>query len=271
MKIGFVAAAVLTSAVSQPLAGQGVEITGYFEHTLQIDYASDVKEQLIDASKLRIDFANAPLEGLEFRANVNLIVYHGTTSRRAARICAQGFLPRKPSRRVWFAESRRYALRRAKTQAHRAHDRAAVLTCDIDLAQMRQRLGARRALVVHGLNGMDEITVSGQSRVWELSDGDINVYETAPKDFGMAEADVKTLVGGTSEENASILRSVLEGEKSPRRDAVVMNAAAAIALGRDTKGLPALKEAAVLAVETTDSGKALDKLDKLIALSRSYG
>lgn len=139
------------------------------------------------------------------------------------------------------------------------------------MAQVLKRLGARRALVVHGLNGMDEITVSGQSRVWELNDGDINVYETASQDFGMAEADVETLVGGTSEENASILRSVLEGEKGPRRDAVVMNAAAAIALGRDAQGLPALKEAAVIAMETIDSGQALEKLKRLAKLSQSYG
>lgn len=139
------------------------------------------------------------------------------------------------------------------------------------MSQVLKRLGAKRAFVVHGLNGMDEITVSGQSRVWELSDGDINVYEIAPQDFGMAEADVETLVGGTPEENASILRSVLEGEKGPRRDAVVMNAAAAIALGRDAKGLPALKEAVVLAMETIDSGQALEKLTRLANLSQSYG
>ena len=139
------------------------------------------------------------------------------------------------------------------------------------MVQVLKRLGARRAFVVHGLNGMDEITVAGKSRVWELGNGERTEYDIAPKDFGMTEAAVETLVGGSSKENASILRSVLEGEKSPRRDAVVMNAAAAIALNRDNQGLPALKEAAVIAMETIDSGKALDKLDKLITLSRSYG
>jgi len=70
-----------------------------------------------------------------------MIVYHGTTAGRARRIAAEGFLPRRPSRRVWFAESRAYALGRAKTQAKRARDTAVVLTCDIDLAQVRKRLG----------------------------------------------------------------------------------------------------------------------------------
>ena len=139
------------------------------------------------------------------------------------------------------------------------------------MARVLQRLGAKRALVVHGLNGMDEITVAGKSRVWELNNGEITEYDVSPEDFGIAEAGVETLVGGTSEENASILRSVLEGEKSPRRDAVVMNAAAGIALSRSAKGVPALKEGALLALEAIDSGQALEKLEKLVALSRSYG
>jgi anthranilate phosphoribosyltransferase len=139
------------------------------------------------------------------------------------------------------------------------------------MAKVLKRLGAKRALVVHGLNGMDEITVAGKSRVWELSDGDITEYDISPKDFGIAEASVAALVGGTSEENAQILRSVLEGEKGPKRDAVIMNAAAGIALRQNNKGLPALKEGVATALETIDSGQALEKLEKLITLSRSYG
>jgi anthranilate phosphoribosyltransferase len=139
------------------------------------------------------------------------------------------------------------------------------------MVRVLKRLGTKRALVVHGLNGMDEITVAGKSRVWELSDDEITQYDVSPSDFGIAEAEVETLVGGTSEENAKILRSVLGGEKSPRRNAVVLNAAAGIALSRRTKGVPALKEGVAIAVETIDSGKALEKLEKLIDLSQSYG
>ena len=73
-----------------------------------------------------------------------MIVYHGTTVRRAQRICQEGFQPRKPSRRVWFAESRAYALQRAKTQARRSHDRPCVLTCNLDVSVLRNRLGRRR-------------------------------------------------------------------------------------------------------------------------------
>ena len=75
-----------------------------------------------------------------------MIVYHGTTKRRAERICERGFLPRKPSRKVWFAESRKYAEGRAKTQARRAHDRPAVLTCEVDVNSFRRRLGPRRVM-----------------------------------------------------------------------------------------------------------------------------
>ncbi len=141
------------------------------------------------------------------------------------------------------------------------------------LAQVLLRLSSKHAIVVHGLNGMDEISVAGKSRVWELRDGKITDYYVSPQDFGLAAAGVETLVGGTPQENALILRSVLEGEKGPRRDAVIMNAAAGIVVGRRTKhssGLPALKEGAEIAKEAIDSGRALDKLERLIKLSQSY-
>jgi anthranilate phosphoribosyltransferase len=142
------------------------------------------------------------------------------------------------------------------------------------LIQVLFRLGAKHALVVHGLNGMDEISVAGRSKVWELKDSEITDYYVSPEDLGLAAAGVETLAGGTPQENAKILRSVLEGEKGPRREAVVMNAAAGIVVGRRTKhpsGLPALKEGVGIAEAAIDSGRALEKLEKLIKLSRSYG
>jgi len=142
------------------------------------------------------------------------------------------------------------------------------------LIKVLQRLGSRHAMVVHGLNGMDEISVAGKSKVWELQDGKITDYQVSPDDFGFAAAGVETLVGGTPQENAKILRSVLEGEKGSGRDAVVMNAAAGIVVGGRTKnpsGLPALKEGIEIAQEAIDSGRALEKLEKLIKLSRSFG
>ena len=142
------------------------------------------------------------------------------------------------------------------------------------LVQVLKRLGSKHALVVHGLNGMDEISVDGKSRVWELQGIEITDYQVSPKDFGFTMAGVKTLVGGTPQENAAMLRSVLEGERGPRRDAVVMNAAAGIVVGQQTKqssGREAVKEGAEIVQETIDSGRALDTLEKLIKLSQSFG
>ena len=142
------------------------------------------------------------------------------------------------------------------------------------LAQVLHRLGSKHSMVVHGLNGMDEISVAGKSKVWELQGGEITDYQVSPEDFGLAAAGVEMLKGGTPQENALILRSVLEGEKGPRRDAVVMNAAAGIVVSNRTKhpsGLPALREGAEIAKEAIDSGRALDKLERLIKLSQSYG
>ena len=80
-----------------------------------------------------------------------MILFHGTTIHRARRICQEGFLPRRPSRRVWFAKGKGYAQRRARTQARRSHDRPVVLTCDIDLHRFRERLGKKRMFFKNGI------------------------------------------------------------------------------------------------------------------------
>jgi hypothetical protein len=82
-------------------------------------------------------------------------VYHGTTRRRAQRIAREGFLPRKPSRRVWFAAGRGYALGRARTQARRSHDRPVVLACELDLNQLRHSLGKKRVRATNGIIAID--------------------------------------------------------------------------------------------------------------------
>lgn len=84
-----------------------------------------------------------------------MVVYHGTTMRRARRICEIGFLPKRPSKRVWFAKERGYADGRARTQARRSHDRPVILTCDIDLERLRNRLGRRRVFHSHGVIAID--------------------------------------------------------------------------------------------------------------------
>jgi len=148
------------------------------------------------------------------------------------------------------------------------------------IALTLQRLGVKHALVVHGLDGMDEISITGRSIVWEVSKDEgllsASPYYVLPEDFGVKRAPIKTIKGGTPEGNAKMLRSVLAGERSPRRDVVVMNAAAAIAAGSKSRypsgigGTRALKEGAHIAEEVIDSGHALAKLEQLIEFSQSF-
>ncbi len=135
------------------------------------------------------------------------------------------------------------------------------------IASVLQRLGTKHALVVHGIDGMDEISIADKSLVWEVTEeGVLPPYEVSPQYFGFKEAKLKEIKGGTPEDNARILRSVLKGERGPRRDIAVMNAAAAIVAANRASDL---KEGARIAQESIDSGRALEKLDALIKLSQS--
>ena len=128
------------------------------------------------------------------------------------------------------------------------------------LAEALSMLGLHRALVVHGLDGLDEITITGTTRVAEARDGSVRSYEVEPEEFGMARATLPDISGGDATENAAIIRAVLGGEKSPRRDVVLLNAAAAlVAAGRADH----IGEAIPLAARSVDSGAASDKLAKL--------
>jgi anthranilate phosphoribosyltransferase len=128
------------------------------------------------------------------------------------------------------------------------------------LAEALSMLGLHRALVVHGLDGLDEITITGITRVAEARDGSVRSYEVEPEEFGMARAGLEDISGGDASENAAIIRAILGGEKSPRRDVVVLNAAAAlVAAGRADH----IAEAVPPARRSIDSGAAAEKLDAL--------
>ncbi|MFC2022104.1 anthranilate phosphoribosyltransferase, partial [Chloroflexota bacterium] len=135
------------------------------------------------------------------------------------------------------------------------------------LASVLQSLGCYHALVVHGEDGLDEITVTGKTRVCELKDGAVRSYSVSPEDFGVSRAGLDSLKGGTVEENAALLRSVLAGTLGPRRDVVLMNAAAALMAGDKVE---TLQQGVALAGEVIDSGRALAKLDQLIRFSQSF-
>ena len=133
------------------------------------------------------------------------------------------------------------------------------------LAEALSMLGLRRALVVHGLDGLDEITITGPTRVAEARDGNVRTYEVDPEEFGMKRAALADISGGDAAENAAIIREVLSGKKSPRRDVVVLNSAAAlVAAGR----VDHLGDGIPLAAKSIDSGAAAGKLEALARITR---
>jgi len=136
------------------------------------------------------------------------------------------------------------------------------------IALALRRLNCKHALVVHGLNGMDEISISGRSLVWEVRN-DLEFvadYHISPEDLGFERVGMEMIKGGTPQENAEILRRVLKGKRGPQRNVVLMNAAAALVAGDRAESL---QEGAKLAAKAIDSGQAWEKLERLIEISQS--
>ncbi|MBU2560565.1 anthranilate phosphoribosyltransferase, partial [archaeon] len=134
------------------------------------------------------------------------------------------------------------------------------------MAGVLAKLGTKRALVVHGIGGLDEISTFGETKVSELRDGEIKTYEIKPEDFGIKRASPTDLSGGDASENADIATRLLKNkEKGPMRDIVLLNSAAGIYVG----GLAdSIAEGILLAEDSIDSGAAYDKLTGLIDASR---
>jgi len=129
------------------------------------------------------------------------------------------------------------------------------------------RLGSRRAFVVYGLDGLDEISISGPTRVSELGPGGVRTYQIEPEQFGIARAPREAIRGGRARENAAITLEVLRGERGPRRDVVLINAAAALVAG----GMAAdIEEGLARARESIDSGRAMEKLERLRRFTEVY-
>ena len=132
------------------------------------------------------------------------------------------------------------------------------------LAQVLISLGVKRGMVVYGQEKLDEISMSAPTTVCEIKDGWVKNYVITPEQFGLERCTKEDLAGGTPEENAAITRSVLGGEKGPRRNAVLMNAGASLYIGGKADSM---KDGIALAAELIDSGKALETLEKLIKIS----
>jgi anthranilate phosphoribosyltransferase len=136
------------------------------------------------------------------------------------------------------------------------------------MAQVLAALGTTRALVVHGSDGLDEITITGESKISEVRDTGVRTYYVAPEDFGLTRAPIEALLGGDAARNAEIIRAVLAGEPGPPRDVVLLNAAAGIVAGGRAQ---TLREAIELARSSIDSGAAAARLDALVELSSRLG
>ena len=134
------------------------------------------------------------------------------------------------------------------------------------LANVLKNLGSERAYVVHGSDGLDEITTSGPTTVAALEGGKVTTFEINPADVGIAPAKPEQLRGGDADANAAALTDVLKGKKGPFRDVALLNAAAAIVVAGKAKDL---KEGIAVATKSLDSAEAEARLDRLIAISNA--
>lgn len=137
------------------------------------------------------------------------------------------------------------------------------------MASVLARLGTARAIVAHGLDGIDELSTLGKTKVTELQQGKIVTYEISPEEVGLQSAKPDDLRQGNSpKENAKILEEILRGKKGPKRDIVLLNAGAALTIGGQASSI---QEGMTLAAESIDNGSAEATLRKLIELSNKLG
>ena len=134
------------------------------------------------------------------------------------------------------------------------------------MAQVLGRLGSRRALVVHGSDGLDEITIADSTRVWELNDGVVSEYDISPADFGLSAASLDDIQASDAEASAGMLRDVLAGKTGAARDVVLLNAAAALLAANMVLSIPTGVE---IAADAIDTGSAMRRMEAFVALSQS--
>jgi len=134
------------------------------------------------------------------------------------------------------------------------------------IARVLGLLGAERAWVVHGADGLDELTTTGVSHVAVLDKGQVSTFNISPRNAGLPDAKPEDLIGGDAAENAAHIRAVLHGNQGPLRDIVLLNAAAALLVAGKAK---TLREGVALAAQSIDSGKAINVLEALVTLSHA--
>ncbi|MDR3000135.1 MAG: anthranilate phosphoribosyltransferase [Fibromonadaceae bacterium] len=132
-----------------------------------------------------------------------------------------------------------------------------------------KEMGYKRAMFVHGLDGLDEISLIGKTRIYELKDGEISEFEIAPEDFGLKRCKLEDIKSGTPEENAVVIQDVFNGSiAGAKKDAIVLNSAGALVVAQKAKDF---NEGVKMAQEIIESGAALKKLNELREMSNSVG
>jgi anthranilate phosphoribosyltransferase len=134
------------------------------------------------------------------------------------------------------------------------------------IAHVLKNLGSARAMVVHGLEGLDEISLCGSTRVAELRDGEVKEYAVEPEQFGLKRCALEKLHGGNAEQSAGIVRGVLDGRQGPARDVVLLNSGAALYVSGSAA---TIQDGIRLAAESIDSGKARQKLADLVVMTNA--
>jgi anthranilate phosphoribosyltransferase len=135
------------------------------------------------------------------------------------------------------------------------------------MAHVLLNLGSERAFVVHGTDGLDEITVTGETKVTEVTGGTVRTYAVHPDQFGVPVARLEELKGGDAVENKEIILRVLGGEKGPRRNVVLVNASAALVAAGVAESL---REGVVKAEVSLDEGRALERLERLVEITNAH-
>ncbi|MDP6549919.1 MAG: anthranilate phosphoribosyltransferase, partial [Dehalococcoidia bacterium] len=136
------------------------------------------------------------------------------------------------------------------------------------VAEVMRLLDTHHCVIVHGEGGLDEITLSGDTVIWEIKDGELWTWMLSLEETGLPRRSVEDIRGGSKEENAATMRRVFQGEPGPIRDIVLVNSAAVLLVGDLVSSIP---DGVALAAETIDSGAALAKLDGLIELGQRLG
>jgi len=134
------------------------------------------------------------------------------------------------------------------------------------VAHVLNNLGSARAMVVHGLEGLDEISLCGPTKVAELRGGEVKEYMVEPEQFGFTSCRLEELHGGNPDESAAIVRGVLESKKGPARDVVLLNSGAALYISGTAR---TIQDGIRLAAESIDSGKARRKLAELVEMTNA--